>query len=85
MKKLAELPLILWQYTCTAAAAAKSRQACPTVCDPIDSSPQGSPVHGIFQAIVLQRGAIAFSKERHRTAKLAMLKVAIDYNISFFR
>ena len=68
MKKLAELPLILWQYTCTAAAAAKSRQSCPTVCDPIDGSPQGSPVHGIFQAIVLQRGAIAFSDTWYSSA-----------------
>ena len=34
---------------CTAAAA-KSLQSCPTLCDPIDSSPPGSPVHGILQA-----------------------------------
>ena len=31
-----------------AAAAAKSLQSCPTLCDPIDSSPPGSPIHGIF-------------------------------------
>ena len=31
-----------------AAAAAKSLQACPTLCDPIDGSPPGSPVHGMF-------------------------------------
>ena len=44
-----------------AAAAAKSLQSCPTLCDPIDGSPPGSPVHGIFQARVLEWGAIAFS------------------------
>ena len=45
-----------------AAAAAKSLQSCPTLCDPIDGSPPGSPVHGIFRARVLEWGAIAFSK-----------------------
>ena len=44
-----------------AVAAAKSLQLCPTLCDPIDSSPPGSSVHGIFQARVLEWGAIAFS------------------------
>ena len=44
-----------------AAAAAKSLQSCPTLCDPIDGSPPGSFVHGIFQARVLEWGAIAFS------------------------
>ena len=43
------------------AAAAKSLQSCPTLCDPIDSSPPGSSTHGIFQARVLEWGAIAFS------------------------
>ena len=37
-----------------AAAAAKSLQSCPTLCDPIDSSPPGSPVPGILQAIILE-------------------------------
>ena len=36
-----------------AAAAAKSLQSCPTLCDPIDGSPPGSPVSGILQARVL--------------------------------
>ena len=43
------------------AAAAKSLQSCPTLCDPMDSSPPGSSVHGIFQTRVLEWGAIAFS------------------------
>ena len=46
-----------------AAAAAKSLQSCPTWCDPIDGSPPGSSFHGIFQARVLEWGAIAFSRE----------------------
>ena len=38
-------------------------QSCPTLCDPMDCSPPGSSVHGIFQARVLEWGAIAFSEE----------------------
>ena len=44
-----------------AAAAAKSLQSCPTLCDPIDSSPAGSPVPGILQARTLEWVAISFS------------------------
>ena len=44
-----------------AAAAAKSLQSCLTLCDPRDGSSPGSSVHGIFQARVLEWGAIAFS------------------------
>ena len=44
-----------------AAAAAKSLQSCPTLCDLMDCSPPGSSVRGIFQARVLEWGAIAFS------------------------
>ena len=44
-------------------AAAKSLQSCPTLCDPIDGSPPGSPVPGIFQARVLEWGATAFSDQ----------------------
>ena len=36
-------------------------QSCPTLCDPMDYSPPGSSVHGIFQARVLEWGVIAFS------------------------
>ena len=42
-------------------AAAKSRQSCPTLCDPIDSSPPGSPVPGILQARTVEWVAISFS------------------------
>ena len=46
-----------------AAAAAKSLQLCPTLCDPRDGSPPGSPIPGILQARTLEWGAIAFSDE----------------------
>ena len=39
-------------------------QSCPTLSDPVDCSPPGSSIHGIFQARVLEWGAIAFSKSR---------------------
>ena len=44
-----------------AAAAAKSLQSCPTLCDPIDGSPPVSPVSGILQARTLEWVAISFS------------------------
>jgi len=51
----------LWLNAATAAAAAKSRQSCPTLCDPIDGSPTGSSVPGILQARTLEWVAISFS------------------------
>ena len=44
-----------------ATAAAKSLQPCPTLCDPTDGSPPGSPVPGILQARTLEWVAISFS------------------------
>ena len=44
-----------------AATAAKSLQSCPTLCDPIDGTPPGSPVPGILQARTLEWVAISFS------------------------
>ena len=48
----------------TTATAAKSLQSCPTLCDPIDGSPPGSPVPGILQVRTLEWVAIAFSNAR---------------------
>ena len=45
-----------------AAAAGKSLLSCPILCDPIDSSPPGSPVPGILQARILEWVAMPFSK-----------------------
>ena len=42
-------------------ATAKSLQSCPTLCDPIDGSPPGSPIPGILQARTLEWVAISFS------------------------
>ena len=53
--------IILIYYYNAAAAAAKSLQSCPTLCDPIDGSPPGSPVPGILQARTLEWVAISFS------------------------
>ena len=51
---------ITWVLTNKASAAAKSLQLCPTLCDPIDGSPPGSPVPGILQARTLEWVAISF-------------------------
>ena len=48
-------------FIAAAAAAAQSLQSCPTLCDPIDGSPPGSPVPGILQATTLEWVAISFS------------------------
>ena len=50
-----------YNITKNAAAAAKSLESCLILWDPIDGSPPGSSVHGIFQARVLEWVAIAFS------------------------
>jgi len=48
-------------FIAAAAAAAKSLQSCPTLCDPIDGSQPGSPIPGILQARTLEWVAISFS------------------------
>ena len=49
-------------------------QSCPTLSDPVDWSPAGSSIHGIFQERVLEWGAIAFSK-------YMLISVSQDSNI----
>ena len=51
----------MWGVAAAAAAAAKSLQSCPTLCDPIDGSLLGSSVPGILQARTLEWVAISFS------------------------
>ena len=55
--------LDLWKksYDQPAATAAKSLQSCPTLCDPIDGSPQGSPIPRIIQARTLEWVAISLT------------------------
>ena len=48
----------IWYFT--TAAAAKSFQSCPTLCDPIDGNPPGSPIPGILQARTLEWVAMSF-------------------------
>ena len=52
-------------------ATAKSLQSCPTLCDPIDGSPPGSPISGILQARILEWVAIPFSGIKPPTPALA--------------
>ena len=54
-------------------ATAKSLQLCPTLCDPIDSSPPGSPVPGILQARPVEWVAISFSKAWKWKVKVKLL------------
>ena len=53
-----------WSIKKAAAATAKLLQSCPTLCNPIDSSPSGSPVPGILQARTLEWVAISFPNAR---------------------
>ena len=53
--------LLTRHLSSTASAAAKSLQSCPTLCDPIDGSPPGSPIPEILQARTLELFAISFS------------------------
>ena len=60
-KKNQKAEIRLRVYIVYAATAAKSLQSCPTLCNPIDGSPPGSPVPGILQARTLEWVAISFS------------------------
>ena len=53
--------LLMLQNSAAAAAAAKLLQSCPTLCDPIDGSPSGSPISWILQARILEWVAISSS------------------------
>ena len=56
-------------------------QSCPTLCDPMDCNLSGSSVHGIFQARVLEWGAIAFSSHRWATIKQNTLNSKGDISL----
>ena len=59
-----------------AAAAAKSLQSCPTLCDPIVGSPPGSPIPGILQARTLEWVAISFTMHESEKWKWSHLVVS---------
>ena len=52
-------------------------QSCPTLRDPMDCSPPGSSVHGIFQARVLELGAIAFCKKEYKDLRKIKREIGI--------
>ena len=60
-ERVLEWGAIVFSVLYTATAVAKSLQSCPTLCDPIDSSPLGSTIPGILQARTLEWVAISFS------------------------
>ena len=64
---------LLHQVVAAAAAAAKSHQSCPTLCDAIDGSPPGSPIRGILQARTLEWVAISFSNAWKWKVKVKLL------------
>ena len=64
-----------------ATAAAKSLQSCPTLCDPIDGSPPGSPFPGILQARTLEWVAIAFSSRLVRRTEKGRGRPGDETNI----
>ena len=66
-------PLLLGSKSMTNLLTAKSLQSCPTLCDPIDSSPPGSPFPGILQARTLEWVAISFSNARKGKVKVKSL------------
>ena len=67
-----EILLEYWEYA-AATAAAKSHQSCPTLCDPIDSSPPGSSVPGILQARILEWVAISFSNWEYNVVQIELI------------
>ena len=68
-----------------AAAAAKSIQACPTLCDPMDCSPPGSSIHGIFQARGLEWGAITCSNTGTSSGLKALRTETMLYSSPFVK
>ena len=67
-------------FAAAAAAAAKSLQSCPTLCDPMDGSPPGSAVPGILQARTLEWVAISFSnawKWKVKVKSLSRIRLSV--------
>ena len=65
-----------------AAAAAKSLQLCPTLRNPIDGSPPGSPVPGILQARTLEQVAISFSNAWKWKVKVKSLSIYLPRSVN---
>ena len=82
--------MFLLQYLCISEVKwAEVAQSCPTFCDPVDCSLLGSSVHRIFQARILEWGAISFSRESSRSRDWnagggRLKRVGIYINISHY-
>ena len=82
------LQMLYHSAAAAAAAAAKSIQSCPTLCDPIDSSRQGSPVPGIehwiehVQARTLEWVATSFSNALYSCDKPQMLTICYTFYVT---
>ena len=76
LAKVHFLCLLWWEFLKGVAAAVKSLQSCPTLCDPIDGSPPGSPILGILQARTLEWVAISFSNAWMWKMKVKLLSYA---------
>ena len=72
---------VFCSYSAAAAAAAESLQSSPTLCDPIDGSPPGSPVPGILQARILEWVAISFSNAWKWKVKVKSLSRVQEHSI----
>ena len=59
-------------------------QSCPTLSDPMDCSPPGSSIHGVFQARVLEWGAIAFSIKNYKASKRKIISLLPRLGILVF-
>ena len=66
MRVYEEIEPIIKAYKADYPQLAATIQSCPTLCDPMDCSLPGSSIHGIFQARVLEWGAIAISNNAYK-------------------
>ena len=69
-----ERPSLLCKYTCA--------QLCPNLCHPIDCSPAGSSIHGIFQTRILEQVSISFSRVNLHLFSLLHQQVDSFYQLS---
>ena len=87
LKSVSQFIHLLRDILVASAAAAKSLRSCSTLCNPIDSSPPGSPVPGILQARTLEWVAISFSISQllkpKRCASPCLLYIILSANVQF--
>ena len=84
LSQLSYLSSAMSAAAAAAAAAAVSLQSCPTLCDPIDGSPRGSPVPGILQARALEWAAISFYVSISLSLLLSPLSICLSAHPLFY-